>query len=115
TGKAIYPGDFTFADQLVMKVLFSERAHARVLDIDTSAAEALEGVVLVLTARDVPVNEYGLIFSDQPVLCGPGSDKKGADVARFEGDQVALVIAESTEIAEKALNLIKVEYQDLPV
>lgn len=68
-----------------------------------------------MTARDVPVNEYGLIFSDQPVLCGPGSDKKGADVARFEGDQVALVIAESTEIAEKALNLIKVEYQDLPV
>ena len=115
TGKAKYPGDFNFADQLVMKVLFSERAHARVLDIDTSAAEALEGVVLVLTARDVPVNEYGLIFSDQPVLCGPGSDKEGADVARFEGDQVALVIAESTEIAEKALNLIKVEYQDLPV
>ena len=101
TGKAKYPGDFNFADQLVMKVLFSERAHARVLDIDTSAAEALEGVVLVLTARDVPVNEYGLIFSDQPVLCGPGSDKEGGDIVRFEGDHVALVIAESKEIAEK--------------
>ena len=115
TGKAKYPGDFTFADQLVMKALFSGRAHARILNIDTSAAEALEGVVLVLTARDVPVNEYGLIFNDQPVLCGPGSDKEGADIVRFEADQVALVIAESAEIAQKALSLIKVEYQDLPI
>jgi len=115
TGKDKYPGDFTFADQLVMKVLFSGRAHARILNIDTSAAEALEGVVLVLTARDVPVNEYGLIFNDQPVLCGPGSDKEGADIVRFEADQVALVIAESAEIAQKALSLIKVEYQDLPI
>ncbi|NLG41569.1 MAG: aldehyde oxidase, partial [Chloroflexi bacterium] len=91
TGKAKYPGDFTFADQLFMKVLFSKRVHARILSIDTSSAEALDGVVLVLTARDVPVNEYGLIYNDQPVLCGPGSDKEGTDIVRFEGDQVALV------------------------
>lgn len=115
TGKAKYPGDFTFADQLIMKVLFSERVHARVLSIDTSAAEALEGVVLVLTAKDVPVNEYGLIINDQPVLCGPGSTKEGTDIVRFEGDQVALVVAESVEIAEKAISLIQVEYQDLPI
>jgi CO/xanthine dehydrogenase Mo-binding subunit len=98
-----------------MKVLFSKRVHARILSIDTSSAEALDGVVLVLTARDVPVNEYGLIYNDQPVLCGPGSDKEGTDIVRFEGDQVALVIAESAEIAEKALSLIKVDYEDLPV
>ncbi|MDD4041916.1 MAG: xanthine dehydrogenase family protein molybdopterin-binding subunit [Anaerolineaceae bacterium] len=115
TGKAKYPGDFTFADQLIMKVLFSEKVHARILSIDTSAAEALEGVVLVLTAKDVPVNEYGLGVYDQPVLCGPGSAKPGTDVVRFEGDQVALVIAESAEIAQKALLLIKVEYQELPL
>ncbi len=115
TGKAKYPGDFSFADQLIMKVLFSERVHAKVLSIDTSAAEALDGVVLVLTAKDVPVNEYGLGIYDQPVLCGPGSDKEGGDIVRFEGDHVALVIAESKEIAEKALSLIKVEYQDLPL
>lgn len=115
TGKAKYPGDFTFADQLIMKVLYSRRVHARILSIDVSAAQALEGVVLVLTAKDVPVNEYGLSIYDQPVLCGPGSAKEGADIVRFEGDQVALVIAESAEIAQKALSLIKVEYQDLPI
>lgn len=115
TGKAKYPGDISFADQLIMKVLFSERVHARILSIDTSEAEALEGVVLVLTAKDVPVNEYGLGINDQPVLCGPGSEKDGADVVRFEGDHVALVIAESENIAQNALALIKVEYEDLPI
>lgn len=115
TGKAKYPGDFNFADQLIMKVLFSGKVHAQILCIDTSAAEALEGVVLVLTAKDVPVNEFGLSAYDQAVLSGLGSDKEGADIVRFEGDQVAVVIAESAEIAEKALSLIKVEYEDLPI
>ncbi len=115
TGKAKYPGDFTFSDELVMKVLFSGKVHARILSIDTSEAEALDGVVLVLTAKDVPVNEFGLSAYDQPVLSGPGSDKEGAEIVRFEGDQVALIIAESEEIAEKARSLIKVEYLDLPI
>lgn len=115
TGKAKYPGDFHFSDELHMKVLFSGHVHARILSIDTSAAASLEGVVMVLTSKDVPNNEYGLIVNDQPVLCGPGSTKEGADVVRFEGDQVALVVAETAELAEKALSLIKVEYQDLPI
>lgn len=115
TGKAKYPGDFQFSDQLVMKVLFAHRAHARVLAIDTTQAEAVEGVVMVLTAKDVPVNEYGLGVNDQPVLCGPDSSIQGADVVRFEGDQVALVIAESEAIAAKALKKIVVQYEDLPV
>jgi Aerobic-type carbon monoxide dehydrogenase, large subunit CoxL/CutL homologs len=115
TGKAKYPGDFQFSDQLVMKVLFAHRAHARVLDVDTTQAESLDGVVMVLTAKDVPVNEYGLGVNDQPVLCGPGSGIEGADVVRFEGDQVALVIAESEEIATEALKRIVVSYEDLPV
>lgn len=115
TGKSKYPGDFQFSDQLVMKVLFAHRAHARVLEVNTSQAEALDGVVMVLTAKDVPVNEYGLGVNDQPVLCGPDSGIQGADVVRFEGDQVALVIAESEETAAKALKLIEVRYEDLPV
>ncbi len=69
----------------------------------------------VITAKDVPVNEFGLFYKDQPVLCGLGSSKPGADVVRFEADKVALVIAETDEIAEKALELIRVEYEDLPV
>ncbi len=115
TGKSKYPGDFQFSDQLVMKVLFAHRAHARVLEVNTSQAEALDGVVMVLTAKDVPVNEYGLGVNDQPVLCGPDSGIQGADVVRFEGDQVALVIAESEETAAKALKLIEVRYEDLPL
>ena len=63
----------------------------------------------------MPVNEYGLIMPDQPVLCGPGSNKPFADHVRFIGDQVALVIADTEEIAEQALKLINVEYEDLPV
>ena len=66
TGKAKYPGDFTFADQLIMKVLYSKRVHARILSIDVSAAQALEGVLLVLPAKDVPVNSYGLSIYDKP-------------------------------------------------
>ena len=49
TGKAKYPGDFNFSDALVMKTLFAGRPHARILSIDTSAAEAVPGVVLVLS------------------------------------------------------------------
>ena len=56
----------------------------------------------VWTARDVPNNEYGLNIFDQPVLCGPGSNKPGADVVRFVGDQVAVVVAESEQIAAEA-------------
>ena len=115
TGTALYPGDFNMPDQLYMKVLFAERPHAIVKAIDTSAAEAMQGVVAVLTAKDVPVNEYGLGISDQPVLCGPGSSIPYADHVRFIGDQVALVIAESNEIADAARKVIKVEYEDLPV
>jgi CO/xanthine dehydrogenase Mo-binding subunit len=115
TGVTSYPGDLVRPDQAFMKVLFAGRPHARVTRLDTSSAEALEGVLAVFTAKDVPVNEYGLIMSDQPVLCGPGSDKPFTDRVRFVGDQVALVVAESEEIAQHALGLIEVEYEDLPV
>jgi len=97
-GKALYPGDINLSDQVYMKIRFAERPHAIVKAIDTNKAEAMEGVLAVLTAKDVPVNEYGLIDPDQPVLCGPGSKKPFTDRVRFVGDQVALVIAESEKI-----------------
>lgn len=115
TGKALYPGDFNLPNQLYMKILFANRPHAIVKAIDTSEAEAMEGVIAVFTARDVPVNEYGLGVSDQPVLCGPGSSKPYADRVRFVGDQVALVVAESNEIADAARKKVKVDYEDLPL
>ena len=95
TGAALYPGDIDLPGQLWMKILFAGRPHARIRAIDTSRAEQLAGVVAVFTAKDVPNNEYGLGTPDQPVLCGPGSDKLGGDVVRFIGDQVALVVAET--------------------
>ena len=115
TGKAKYPGDFHFEDELCLKVLFAHRPHALIRSIDTSQAEALPGVVMVLTARDVPNNEYGLSIMDQPVLCGPGSNKPLANRVLFEGDQVALVVAENEAVARQALKLIAVEYEDLPL
>jgi CO/xanthine dehydrogenase Mo-binding subunit len=114
-GEALYPGDFNFENQLYMKVLFARVPHAIVKSIDISEAERFPGVVAVLTAKDVPSNGYGLSGPDQPVLCGPGSDKQYADRVRFVGDQVALVIAETEEIAIKASKFIKVEYQKLDV
>lgn len=115
TGETLFPGDVNLPNQAYMKILFAQRPHAIIRRIDTSKAEALEGVIAVFTAKDVPNNEYGLIMPDQPVLCGPGSNKPYADRVRFIGDQVALVIAETEEIAAKARDLIEVEYEDLPV
>ena len=68
TGKTLYPGDLNFPDQVYMKILFAGRPHALIRSIDTSQAQALPGVLAVFTARDVPVNEYGLGIADQPVL-----------------------------------------------
>ena len=115
TGETLYPGDIDRPNQAYGKILFARRPHAIVHKVDTSKAEALEGVVAIFTAKDVPVNEYGLIMPDQPVFCGPGSEKPFAERVRFVGDQIALVVADSEEIAAEARDLIEVEFEDLPV
>ncbi len=115
TGQALYPGDINLPEQAFMKILFAGRPHAIVKKIETAKAEALPGVLAVFTAKDIPNNEYGLISSDQPVLCGPGSNKPYAERVRWIGDQVALVVAETEKIAAQARDLIEVEYEDLPV
>jgi CO/xanthine dehydrogenase Mo-binding subunit len=115
TGSALFPGDVDRPDQVWMKILFAGRPHAIVRRVDTSAAERAPGVLAVFTARDVPLNEYGLILPDQPVLCGPGSAKAGADRVRFVGDQVALVVAETEAQAAEGVKRIRVEYEDLPL
>jgi len=99
---------------LHMKSLFAGRPHARVKRIDLDRALAAPGVVAIYTAKDVPVNEYGLQWKDQPVLCGPGSSKEGGDIVRFVGDQVAAIVAETEAQAAAARDLIEVEYEDLP-
>ena len=115
TGRTLYPGDINKPNQVHAKVLFAGRPHARIRSIDTREAEASPGVLAIFTAKDVPVNEYGLILHDQPVLCGPGSSQAHADRVRFVGDQVAFIVAETEAAAAKARDLIKVDYEDLPV
>jgi CO/xanthine dehydrogenase Mo-binding subunit len=132
TGQAQYPGDLVMPGMLFAKILFAGHPHARILSLDTSRAEVAPGVVTVLTAKDVPVNEYGLQINDQPVLCGPtptppspnfseigGGPGRGSmvdpSIVRFVGDQVAVVVAETEEAAAKACKLIEVIYEDLPV
>jgi CO/xanthine dehydrogenase Mo-binding subunit len=114
TGAAPYPGDIDLPGQVWAKVVFAGVPHARILAIHTGEAEAAPGVVAVLTAKDVPVNEYGLIVFDQPVLCGPGSTP-AAERVRWEADHVAVVVAETQAQAEHAARLIHIDYEPLPV
>ncbi len=106
TGATAYPADLVRPGMLHLKVVFARRPHARIKAIDATAALSYPGVVAVFTAADVPYNAFGLIEADQPVLCG--------DVARFEGDKVALVAAESQAAAEVGARLVAVDYEDLP-
>jgi CO/xanthine dehydrogenase Mo-binding subunit len=114
TGEALYPGDLSMENMLHMKILFSERAHARIRSIDTSAAEQVPGVEAIFTAKDVPNNEYGLIMPDQPVLCGPDTGKPEVDIVRTTMDNIALIVADTEEAAAEARSLIRVDYEDLP-
>lgn len=106
TGATQYPADLVRPGMLHLKVVFAHRPHARIKTIHTRAALNIPGVVAVLTAQDVPYNAFGLIEADQPVLCG--------DIVRFEGDKVALVVAESKEAAIEGAKNVQVEYEDLP-
>lgn len=108
TGTARFADDLPFADILHGATLRAAHPHARILSIDTSKAAALPGVRAVLTHKDVPGrNRHGLVIQDWPVLCD--------DKVRYLGDAVAIVAADTPEIAAQALELIDAEYQPLPV
>jgi xanthine dehydrogenase D subunit/xanthine dehydrogenase C subunit len=103
-----YLTDHRAPGMLVGRILRAGRAHARILSIDTRRAEALAGVIAVVTHRDVPgLNAFGIIVQDQPALCH--------DVVRYAGDAVAAVAAVDAATAEAALALIDVRYESLPV
>jgi CO/xanthine dehydrogenase Mo-binding subunit len=107
TGKIRYAADITRPGMLHGKLLRSPYPHARIVSIDTSKAKALPGVHAVLTGQDFPEHFLlGRSMRDMPVLA--------RDKVRFFGEKVAAVAAESAEIAEEALNLIEVEYEELP-
>ncbi len=104
-GTATYIGDMTFTGMLYGKVLRSKYPHARILRIDTSRAKRLPGVKVVITGEDMPFL-HGESFHDEPFLA--------VGKVRYMGEAVAAVAAVDEETAEEALDLIKVEYGELP-
>lgn len=105
TGTAKYVHDMYLPGMLHARILTSPCAHARIVSIDTKEAEDLPGVKAVLTGHDLPY-KLGLYLIDKDILA------KGK--VRYHGEPVAAVAAESEEIAQKAIELIKVEYEPLP-
>jgi len=108
-GARKYPQDFSMEGQLYAKVVWSAHPHAIVKKVDITAAEGAPGVVKVLIYKDVPVNEYGINIADQHVLAPEGGK------VRWVGDRIAIVVAETQAQAERAADLVQVEYEPLPV
>jgi nicotinate dehydrogenase large molybdopterin subunit len=107
-GRAVYAEDLTFPGMLYGRVLRAGVPHAFIEEIDTSQAMAMKGVACVLTAKDIPgTNRYGIAILDQEALV----EKH----VRYAGDPVALVAAETEEIAHDAVKAIRVTYRELPV
>jgi len=104
TGMAKFVGDLRIPGMLQGKILRSTYSHARLVSIDVTQAEALPGVVAVLTASDI--SDLNLIYSGRPVIA--------TDKVRYVGEPVAAIAALDLATAEEALSLIQVEYEELP-
>jgi len=113
-GKPAFTGDIEMRGLLHAKVLHSPYAHARINKIDTRKAKALPGVAAVLTWQDIPRVVYSTAAQSDPIP-GPLDMFSLDSKVRYVGDRVAFVAAETSEIAEKALKLIDVEYEILPI
>lgn len=108
TGEARFTDDYVFPGMVYGRTKRSDYPHAKIVSIDTSQAEALPGVLAVLTYKDIPgENIHGIVFEDWPCLAG--------EKVRYMGDPVAIVAAETSEIAGEAIDLIDVQYEPLPV
>ncbi|NYT67150.1 xanthine dehydrogenase family protein molybdopterin-binding subunit [Pusillimonas noertemannii] len=106
SGRAIYAGDIQFQGMLHAKVLRSPYPHARIVKIDTSAAAQLPGVKAVLTGADTPEGCWGVPRKEHRVLA--------VGKVRFVGEEVAVVVAVDEHTAQSAVDLIRVEYEELP-
>jgi CO/xanthine dehydrogenase Mo-binding subunit/aerobic-type carbon monoxide dehydrogenase small subunit (CoxS/CutS family) len=108
TGRAMFTDDYTFPGMLFARTLRAAYPHANIIEIDTSKAKALPGVHSVLTHKDIPGrHNHGLVHLDWPAL----ADTK----VRYMGDPVAIVAADTEDIANEALKLITVQYEVLGV
>lgn len=110
TGEAVYTDDLKFDGMLVAKVKRAMIPHGFLTKLDISKAKALPGVAAVLTAEDIPAEKnHGLVIFDWPVMVGVG------ERVRYVGDALAVVAAETPEIAEAAIGLIEAEFDPQPV
>jgi len=115
TGGKSYPVNFRMPHMLHAKILRSPFPHAKIVGIDTSAAEALPGVKAVLTPTDCPQRKYTPVYfvpSDTKSM--PNDMLIMSNTVRYAGQPVAAVAATTADIAERALDLLEVEYEDLP-
>ena len=116
-GATVYAADFSMPNMLHAKVLRSTRPYARIARLDVTEARALSGVACILTGEDVAGAKLN---TDLPGQTGrearAGSDAPvlALDVVRYVGEPIALVAAETVEIAEEALRRIEIDYEDLP-
>ncbi len=107
-GTAQFGDDERYPGMLYLKGVYAKYAHAKILSVDTSEAEKMPGVAIVVTAKDIPCEKMiGEIFIDQYVLAD--------DKTRYLGDVVAVVAADTQEQANEAAKHVKVEYEPLPV
>lgn len=111
TGEAVYTDDIKLANMCFGKLILSTIAFGKVKSIDYSEALKIEGVIDVLTYKDFPAEKYNsaLRFKDHGII---KSETVVSETVRFVGDRIGLVVAETLEIAEKALKTIKVEYEE---
>src|SRR5215831_2714823 len=109
-GRGNYVDDITLPGMLHMELLRSPYAHARMTSIDTSRASELPGVVAVVTGEALAA--HGLAW--MPTLSGDTQAVLATDKVRFQGQEIAAVIAESAYVAKDALELIEVDYEPLP-
>jgi CO/xanthine dehydrogenase Mo-binding subunit len=105
-GRVLYTADLKLPGMLEAGVLRSPHAHAKILKIDTSAAESLPGVKAVITGARAPSVKYGMGVNDETVL--------PLHKIRHSGEEVAAVAAVDHDVVEEALSLIRVEYEELP-
>ena len=118
TGEADYPGDRISSDALWAMTVFTDQPHARLVDLDFSAAQAVPGVAAVFGSADVPVNEFGLTMPDHPVFVGlehTGRSPVPCDVSRWEADRLALVVAETPEAARAGAAAIEATWEPMEV
>ncbi len=112
-GKPVFADDLHLKNILHLKILHSPVAHAKIVNIDASQALARPGVEAVYTHEDFPLHYYTTAGQGYPEP-GPRDYRILDDTVRYVGDRVALVVAESLEAAEQAVNEIEVEYEELP-